>query len=335
MSNQYTVDSLYNDMMSLYKAVNDVPFSEVILPIQLKEFGDLLEDVFKQKFISYREVTPLKLWSSNKVGVSFSGGKDSAALAFHLRNKGYSVTLYHVANMNRAYPDERKYCDAFARKYGFPLFVIPSPVTVKKGAYIENVVKNNLLIAQCLQRGMLLSVPNVGLGCAFLTREMLSDFGFSDSNQNLGSFSRGVELLFGNRVFVEEIESEGLSYKTLLNSGVDFSDIVSCMMPIRYRGRLRKNNLEKGLTIRPDGCGQCYKCAMDYYYLESAGVLKYDSRTYAHYADVLVKQWDRSFVVKPKNLREYFPHFLSSKYIDMERVFRLLQESGVDIDAEI
>jgi hypothetical protein len=332
---KYTFNDLFNDISFLYQAVNEQPFDKVVLPKEFKEFGDLMEQVFEQKFISYKDVDPYGYKQSNKVGVAFSGGKDSTALAVHLKDAGCKVVLYHFTGVNKAYPDERKYAANFAAKYGFDFRVVKVGVPVSKGTYAENVVKNNLIMAQILADGMFTGIVNTGLGCAYMSRDILPNYGFSDSNQNLASFGRGVEALFGNRVYVEEIATEGSAYKSLVDRNIDFADLVSCMMPVRYRGKLRKNNLAKNLILRPGGCGQCYKCAIDYFYLVELGAMTGSPESDKHYISVLFKQWDHMFEVRPNTVRNMFDSLMCTKTVNVPNMLKRFESQGVNIDEEV
>jgi hypothetical protein len=170
---------------------------------------------------------------------------------------------------------------------------------VQKGSYVENPVKNNLLIAYMMTGSLFVTPYSVGLGCASEADEDIVDFGFSDSANNLQPFARGVKALFDVDVHVDKVPTEGMSYKICVDNNIDFGDIISCMMPVRYRGKLRQNNLSKGLQIRPGGCGQCYKCGYDYFYLTELGYMSADSKSDEHYIEVMRKHWDHYTNTEP------------------------------------
>lgn len=327
MNFNYSIYNFCEDIQILYSNVNVFPFRKTTLPIQMKKYGDLLESFFKLKFIEYKEVIPEKLEYNKNVAVAFSGGKDSAALSIHLKQKENTVTLMHFTGMNKAYPDEAKVAEQFACKYGFNFKKLRSEVKVEKGTFIENIAKNQLLIAECLKAGYNFEIYNVGLGCASLNTELLINFGFSDSQQSLRTFADGIESLFGNKIYVSEIESEGQSYKILIDNNISFKDIVSCMIPLRYRGNLRKKNSEKGMYIRPDGCGQCYKCAGDYYYLGN-----YDKISDIHYLNVLKKHWEHFIRIKPKNVKELIYAMLNDKYVNVDSILNRYMSYNINIE---
>jgi hypothetical protein len=321
--NIYSAQALYYDISCLYDNVNDFPFKKTRLPEDLIEFGTVLEKTFGVSFIEWYDAQKFKMTEdNNNVIVAFSGGKDSAALATKLRNNGYNVFLAYIQGINKAYPDEKSVAMKFAEKYKYPFLHLAVDVKVRKGSYAENIVKNNLIIAKCLQYGQAIGIKKVGLGCAVLTSNVPTSFGFSDGAENLQSFAKGVQEIVDCEIFVSEVESESLSYKILVDNKIDFTDIVSCMTPVYYRKNLNNINIRKGIILRHNGCGSCYKCAADYFHLSYFGLFKNNEQSDKHYMNILWKSWHHSANKKPESDLELLSCFLNSKYIDINSILK-------------
>lgn len=329
----YTVDDFYTDIARLYESVNKKPYSRCALPMQLEQFGKNLEEVLGVRFIDYFECEAYRyIVDSQYVTIAFSGGKDSIALLLSLSKKNYGVNLLHMTGINKAYPDERRFVEEYYNKYGATSLQIKKmEVSVQAGDFKENPIKNNLLLAECLRSNTGFSVQNIGLGCSVLSDALTLEFGYSDSPHNLTPFSEGVEKLFGVRVFTKEVPSESLSYKILVQNNIDFSYVVSCMTPIRYREQNRKRTLLKRAVIRPNGCGNCYKCAIDYIHLAYYGVLPHDDISYFHYMQVLHRHWDHISDKEPESNEWLIRYVTDEAFVDV--TLDRFAKSGVDLKA--
>jgi tRNA(Ile)-lysidine synthetase-like protein len=75
----------------------------------------------------------------NEVGVAFSGGVDSLAVAHFLQKGRKKVTLYHFNHMDQYSNKIEMKCRELAEKLKMPIIVSYFDGTIKKGESVENV----------------------------------------------------------------------------------------------------------------------------------------------------------------------------------------------------
>lgn len=298
---QYTYVDLYKAIKEAYDSAHTGGSVPVTLPVPLRKWGRMLEKAMGVKFLKFKSFDYVKEKGSNTVLVPFSGGKDSAALAYNLKSYGYGVELVHFTGVNKAYPDEAKYAKYFADKYNFPLSIVKFSMPQGTRFYTENPVKNYLLmmhaLTACNRKALFIKgssdVKCPTIGCSTGTPDSPVSYGWSDGYTAIAEFSRAFKGMFDLNIYVGQIASEQEAYRLVHTNKVDFADLVSCMLPTRFRGVSNRRIIAKGIKVRPNGCGNCYKCAFDYLNLVTLGVMEADKESTLHYAAVLFKQKER------------------------------------------
>lgn len=202
--------------------------------------------------------------------VAFTGGKDSTATALELRRQGIEPTLFYVKGLNsQSYAGEQQYAARVAGVLDMPLVQID----VKQAGtaeYPDNPVKNQTILALMVEHGQRHGFFQFAQGN--LRRERIAETNirytasdaaemYEAAAQVFDHFTRGTFRYLGGLM---EYESE--SYQVIADQCPAALDVLmSCVQAYRHRTRVRMANEQRyGVTLRPENCGTCYKCASEY-----------------------------------------------------------------------
>lgn len=271
-----TFDSGYMTslMMMLYQEFSQNPLPDKLyrIPHGLEDYLNMLYTKNGQEMpeIQYVDDIPevKELEENNKVLLAFSGGKDSIASALKLKEDGYEVILYHISGINKSYPNELENAKRFAEKYGFEI-IIDYMRFSGKTEYFENPVKNHLILAQMLDKGMKMGVSKYSVG-SFLD-DVVAELNIMYMLSDGYDFFRLLEKFIQEHILKNyqlmiwwKNEGESITYLCMKHPQV-IQESLSCMMPLRYRYKLKKQNEEKfGMQLLDERCGSCVKCCMEY-----------------------------------------------------------------------
>jgi hypothetical protein len=226
--------------------------------------------------------------------VLFSGGKDSAAAALRAAAAGYEPILLYAQGINPAYPEEIEAARRMAAALAMPLRIVE--VRARRGAYIENPTKNQLLLACAADIGLRwgASLLSAGIMAADQSPNMPFGAGLSDGADCQGAAADWIERFVpGLRVERAPIRNDTDSLLEVARAGL-LPLAQSCMTGVRFRGSLRTRNMAKhGVDLMPNRCGSCYKCALEFLTLGLAGMGQRSQGYEAHCADILTDSAER------------------------------------------
>lgn len=253
-----------------------------------------------------------------------SGGKDSLGTVLYYRNLGYNIRLYTVKGINKGYPDEYKATIELAKQLNLPLVIDEIKLSGKK-FFMEHPLKNQVIasmaLAYCLENHI---APQVSFGDYYGHHNEANLFGINWTD-NYGlwvHFNKYIKPFISSAEVFIPLEQEEQSLELLTENFNLVPYYQSCMMSLRYKGRLRQGNQEKyHIELLPNRCGSCRKCCLEYIYFCDKGKFAYNADYYKHCLEILKKKWseftksDRKF----KDLREvYIAYFgnTKSKYFE-------------------
>lgn len=309
----------------LYIETSDNP-----LPNILKGYPESLKDYFKMLYTANnqeepiledcKEIQPIELSLEKKdktVMVAYSGGKDSTATVLYLLDEGYDVVLYTITGLNQSYPNEILAVREFADKYNLEL--IEDRITkTGKTQFFENPIKNHFVLSGMISSGVSRGIVNYSLGS--FTEDILSDmnilYNFSDTYEFYREFEKWVKIYFKefNLMLWWHSETESITYLCKKHPDV-LSITQSCMMPLRYRYNLKRQNEEKyNISLMSERCGSCLKCCLEYLILAVHGINECDKLYIKKCMQVLRKhlkeeqpqlRYDESHYTDAEILEEY------------------------------
>ena len=264
---------------------NQDPHGHVVFkyyPKNIQTYLDLIfKDVEYKKFYDDSDIH-FEVKENNKVLLGFSTGSDSFASVYLLREQGYDVTLFHVKNVNRAYPLETKKAQEAADFLGCPLVVYEAKY---KGStpYMENAIKNQYILALMLDYGLKHDFAHYSMGNHY--RDAISNaivtLDYSDSQELFVGFEKYVQNYFPQYRFHTNIKNVSHAYEVLLKHPECLPYIVSCMCPNRFFNSRRQGNIDKyNANLYPNMCGSCRKCLRTYCLLVDKGIIEKNTEFY-------------------------------------------------------
>lgn len=215
-----------------------------------------------------------------RVLLGYSGGKDSIYSATKLRKAGYEVEACFVTGLNRSSRDEKQAAIDTCKLLNIPLHIIPVKTSGSSNRF-ENPAKNILVLALMLDIGGPIGIPNYSLGTEGDLEGGIEDYftstDFSDSPDVLELGCATFKPLKNYRFINSNVPLWSYeSYKAVLNrpkGGMELmAALRSCMSQYQYRAKLHSVNESKyGVKLLPGRCGSCWKCCLEYLYLEAMG----------------------------------------------------------------
>lgn len=284
------------EALSLFDATSGLPFrfkGVGDLPDALAEYCRGVWAACGQPFGALK-TGPSEVWApatdDGTMWVAYSGGRDSTAAAIRCRSAGWDVVLYHVAGINRSYPDERNWAERGAAALGMPLVVDTVRVTGKGAGVVEAPTKNQVIAGLMAARMM------TGVGARYTLGVHTSDT--ADRQTPLRNWSDGIETVQSYAAYLAT-RSPGLTFRPVLRDGLQSLAVVaaagmldyvhSCMTAYRFQKSVRAANERKFGPLLPGRCGGCYKCAAEALNLHAMGVRVVAPPVRAHAESVLNK----------------------------------------------
>lgn len=246
------------------------------------------------KATSNTEVYKPKLpkYNSKNMIVCFSGGKDSATTALHYKKLGYSVYLYHLKNINKAYPKEYENAEKLAQQLDMPLYI--EEITLSGNhIYTEHPMKNIIIANSALQFGIR---NNISIKIAFgnYYTALLKDNKFNicagDCRDMWVIYERIIQHIIPKFKMYIPLRNIKTTLKSLETHKYLLSNCCSCISPYRYRNYWKAQNESKyNITLPKNRCGNCWKCAVEYIYYTDNNIWEYNEEYYKHCLRVLYK----------------------------------------------
>lgn len=264
----------FNNLIKLFKDYN-TDFNYII--------ADTTKDTKKIKLPKY---------NPKNIIVCFSGGKDSIATVLHYKKLGYNIYLYHLRNINKAYPKEYKNAEKIADELGLMLYT--EEITLSGNhIYTEHPMKNIMIANAALHFGIR---NNIGIKIAFgnYYTAQLKDNEFDvcagDCRDMWTIYERIIQRiipLFKMYIPLKNIKTTLKALETHKNL---LSLSCSCISPYRYREYWKKQNQDKYIIKLPENrCGTCWKCALEYIYYTDHNIWQYNEEFYRHCLDILLR----------------------------------------------
>lgn len=255
-----------------------------------KELNDYIKMIYPTETVLFDNETSDKKYfeveENNKVLVGFTGGKDSTAVVLKLKKAGYKPILFFVKGVNRAYPNEIDSAVKLSKLLDCEIIVHEAKY-VGKIFYSENPIKNQYILSLMLDYGLAMGISKYCLGTH--TNDSIEkanrNFDWSDTKEVLEEFKKFVKVSFPQYKFLNFLRGERDSYEEIILGNMQhlFPEILSCVLPYRYRKMIRENNEKKfNIKLMPNRCGSCYKCCMDYIYFYKHNVEQYNDDFYKH-----------------------------------------------------
>jgi 7-cyano-7-deazaguanine synthase in queuosine biosynthesis len=262
--------------------------------------------------------------NSNKVVVGFSGGKDSLAVCLMLQRMGYEPCPVYVRGINKSYPHEERHAVKLCGLFGWKLRIVSVRLSGKT-THRENPVKNQLILGIQLDLALKLGTANIAQGN--LVEDRVGDMNYT------AGYSDGFEMFEAFRKFaVQSVPNFQLFHSLLKNETSSFVEIAqhpgalelvsSCMMPVRYKGKLHKDNeLKYGVVLPPGRCGSCYKCADEYLHSMALNVEPIHHGFFMHCIDIIRRAWPTIYGKEcTLSNKELIRHFVDETQVDLWRL---------------
>lgn len=286
------------EIISLYTLYSDMECTQENLntprSIFLKEMTEIYEigadKHYAYNFINY-PIKPISFKEDNSVIVCCSGGKDSVALAIKLKKQGYHVILYFVKGANKSYPEEAQRIPEIAQYLNVPYYIEERFKFSGKSDFPDNPVKDQLISAMALNYAYEIGCNcNVAFGTTINNDSVTKNSfltAWSDTLEMQRAFETFIRHYIPKFNYIIDLDTE-LETIDIINKNYNILELTqSCVMPYRFRNKLKAINEEKYEIILPEHrCGSCQKCCREYIHFYLAGRYPLNRSFYKHCLDV-------------------------------------------------
>lgn len=227
---------------------------------------------------------------NNKVCVGFSCGLDSIYQALKYKEKGFDVHLFHVAGINRQYPDETQGVKEFAEYFNMPLEIVKIGNEGREH-FCENPMKDQIIMAMMIDYGIHAKIAEFTLGNKVKDKiQETPPYGLSDSIDACNAFDFGVRTYIANYRTTYINASKVAEYQFIAQYNFNaYKFMRSCFSPTRFKRSLNARNVAKYgiMPLSGNRCMSCYKCCLEWIVLTEIGRVPYDEKYLRHCYDVL------------------------------------------------
>ena len=262
-----------------------------IFPKELSGYSLLLEPFLERLYAKNNQSPPklndlidlpcYNIEENKKVLVAISGGHDSLAVAIQLKKDGYEPILFHIPNLNRAYPRETSIVRSLKNTLDMQLVEFKIKVTGKR-FHMETPIKNFFILGAMIDYGVKHNIHRYSFGNHTAAKNLVTPIGeeYSDAYEpfiDILEFYQHVIPNFEQHMLLySAYESYEILYK---ENPMLIDDISSCMLRDMYLKNVRKANKRKfpKVQLGKYSCGSCRKCALEYFMVGNLKNEKFDS----------------------------------------------------------
>lgn len=226
--------------------------------------------------------------NSKECVVGYSGGKDSLACLVSLCEQGYEPVAFHLAGLNRSYPNELTYVVRACKHLDVTL-VVANVKLEGKSNFPDNPVKDQLILAAMVDWGIANGVHQFTLGvhAGHHLGVARMDYNWSDTREMFQAFGAFVRERWPSYQWRQQIQTDTEAFRILGQRGL-LPYAVSCVLPYRFRKTRHDANEEKfGVELYADRCGSCWKCCLEWVHEVALGFRPNVPRFTSHCLSIL------------------------------------------------
>lgn len=293
---------IFYHIEGLYTYISDDEFEYDDILWLDESFAELC-DTLQSKLLMFRTPKLMKLDlpkieyrindpNSKEVTVLLSGGKDSAAVAYYYKKKGYKVHLYHAHGVNKAYGDEQKAAQRIAEYLDCDLFIDKIQL-VGTQHFLEHPLKNYIIANGALHYAIangyapVLAVGNFNQ--SFLDMNEFEVCG-GDCVEMWDMYKDIVRRVLPDFDLKIPLSTNADTFNLLSNDWELFRLAVSCMSPFRFREHWKHRAEERyNIRIFDNRCGCCWKCCVESMWLMDKDYTEFSEPYYFNCLGILAK----------------------------------------------
>lgn len=306
---------IFNMLEGLYAYVSDSDymFDDILwLDESFEELCDILQEhllIFRKPEIKAFNMPKITVETDDfcdtkkEITVCLSGGKDSAAVAYYYKKRGYKVHLYHATGVNKAYGDEKKAAQQIADYLGCDLFIDKIHLEGTH-QFIEHPLKNYVIANGALHYALANGYAPV-LAFGNFSKSLLDMNEFEvcggDCIEMWYAYEKIIHTIIPEFRMEIPLETNADTFDILSHDWDLFSMCVSCMSPFRFREHW-KHRTEENFNLRlfENRCGCCWKCCVEAMWLMDFDKSIYHEDYYRYCVGILAKT-----IFKETGQREY------------------------------